>query len=80
MDYAKAISLPELEKAAFECARGVRWKESVAKWMYERIPRLAELHAQLVSGRYKLSDYIIFRLCDPKPRIIHSTRFRDRVV
>lgn len=54
MDYAKAISVEELEKAAFECAKGVRWKESVAKWMFCREQNVLKLHEDLVKGRYKL--------------------------
>ena len=38
------------------------------------------LHDELMSGRYKLMQYSIFKIHEKKTRIIASTKMRDRVV
>lgn len=80
VSYERAISYDELMKAAKQCANGVRWKQSVAKWMYDAPTNVAQLRKDLLNGTYKLGKYSVFMLNDPKPRIISSTKFRDRIV
>lgn len=80
VDYDKAISYEELLKAAKQCSNGVSWKASVANWMYNANANVAALSEDLKNKTYVLGSYVVFRLKDPKMRIISSTRFRDRVV
>lgn len=84
-NYKKAISYDELIKSANECARGVLWKESTAKFMYDKYSRVAQLRKILLDnssiiGSYKIQSYIKFKTYDPKPREISATRIRDRVL
>ena len=39
-----------------------------------------QLHAELVNGTYKTSEYSIFTITDPKVRTVYRLPFRDRVV
>ena len=39
-----------------------------------------KLSRDLLSGKYSLQDYLVFKINDPKPRTIFATRYRDRVV
>lgn len=78
--YLKAISFDELIKATNECVRGVKWKESTAKFYTNRLYRIAELRQLLKTNKYKLQNYIKFMTFDPKPREICATRIRDRVL
>lgn len=80
MGYKEAITFSELYKAAQECARGVRWKDSVQDYLRNPLMRTLRLRNDLVSGKYRISPYIRFFVTEPKRREIVATRFRDRVV
>ena len=75
------VDLQALVDAANKCAKGVRWKESVTQWVFNVHLNCAKLLNEIKSNKYKLSSYCVFHLIDnKKPRLIHSTKFRDRVV
>ena len=74
------ITVDALVQAAKKCANGVRWKDSVAQWMFNVYANCARLYDKIINSTYKLQKYIIFNLSEKKPRIINSTRFPDRVV
>lgn len=78
-DFEKALSFKELYRGALECARNVRWKESVQIYLRNILSRTAMLRHDLLSGKYKIMPYIRFMVYEPKKREIVSTRFRDRV-
>ena len=80
MDIFRKITLQKLIDAANECAKGVRWKESVTQWMFNVHLNCAKLLNEIKTNTYKLSPYFVFHLNDKKPRLIHSTNFRDRVL
>ena len=79
-DIFEKINIKTLIDAANECAKGVRWKESVTQWMFNVNENCSKLINEIKSNQYKLSPYFVFHLNDKKPRLIHSTKFRDRVV
>lgn len=79
-NYKKAISFDELIKATNECVKGVKWKESTAKFYNERMFRIVQLRKELHEGKYKIQSYIKFLTYDPKRREISATRIRDRVL
>ena len=80
MGYKEAITFRELYKAAKQCARGVRWKESVQDYLRNMLARTFILCRELEQGRYRLQPYVRFLIYTPKVREIVSTRLRDRVV
>lgn len=79
---ASILTFDGLMEAARQCARGVRWKDSVAAWTHPRNLALncLRLKEELDSGTYRLGGYAVFRVTEPKERVIRSPRFRDRVV
>ena len=79
---ATTITFESLKKAAQECARGVKWKDSIATWVHPRnlAANCLKLWRELDSGKYKLGGYVVFDVVEPKRRTIRSPRFRDRVV
>lgn len=78
-DFEKAVSLSELTKAAEQCAKGVRYKASVIKFLRDNLCKCHRLRQDLLTGKYKISKYLQFIINEPKRRVILATRFRDRV-
>lgn len=79
MSYEKAITISELRKATKKCARGVRYKDSVADYYLHSLTRNVRLKDDLESGKYKIAPYTEFYVTHPKKRLVSATRFRDRV-
>ncbi len=77
--YEKVISFNELLKAAIECSKNVFWKSSVINWIFDKEKHCYELSKKLKNGTYRISPYMYFNLVGPKPRLISSTKFTDRV-
>ncbi len=76
----ETFTFENLLQAAKECAKGVKWKNSVIKWDANILNYCLRLEQDLASGRFRWSDYIIMQITSPKPRTVNSLRFRDRVV
>ena len=69
-----------LLRAARKCMRGVGWKNSVIKWR-ENLPAYClRLERELARGTFKWSAPVQMAIASPKPRMVNSLRFRDRVV
>ena len=79
MSYETALTLKSLREATHRCARGVRYKESVAEYYLHSLTRNVRLKSEIESGRYKISPYTEFWVTSPKKRLVSATRFRDRV-
>lgn len=77
--YENACRLSELMKATRQCAKNVRWKESVEAYEDKAILKNHVLAEEIRKGTYKISPYIRFNVQEPKERLIHATRIRDRV-
>lgn len=74
------FTFENLFRAAKECSKGVRWKNSVIKW-HENASRFClRLEKELADGTFKWSDSVKMVITSPKKRIVNSLRFRDRVV
>ena len=81
-DMASIITFDSLIEAANQCARGVKWKDSIASWVHPRNIALNcnRLKRELDDGTYRLGGYVTFEVMEPKRRTIRSPKFRDRVV
>lgn len=77
--FEKACRLSELMKATRQCANNVRWKESVQNYEDKALLKNYVLAKEIRKGTYKISPYIQFYVQEPKERLIHATRIRDRV-
>lgn len=62
-----------------KACRNVRWKTSVIRFESNALDNLVLLRRSLLDGTYKIDRYQIFRITEPKPRIIAATRLKDRV-
>lgn len=78
----ESFPLDILLRAVDDCAKGVSWKSSVLRWTIpsNKLRYALALKKELDSKTYKVSPYTVFRVTEPKPRVIHSPMFRDRVV
>ena len=50
------------------------------RWRLDCLHLCRKLERELATGKYHLSKYVVFHIVSPKPRIIRSLHFRDRVV
>ena len=67
-----------LRKGLAKSCRNVRWKASVISYEAHAIERTYELRQQLLAGTYKVSDYQVFHVHEPKERTIMATSIKDR--
>ena len=73
------LKLSELRKAFRKCAKGTRYKDSVADYWINSLHKNYKLKQEIITGRYCLSPYTRFYVYEPKVRKILATRIRDRV-
>lgn len=76
--YDDAISYGELYKGLQKAKRGVLWKNSAASYDMNAIENTRKLREELTRGTYRISEYQIFTVYEPKEREIVATRIRDR--
>ena len=70
----ESFPLDILLRAVDDCAKGVSWKSSVLRWTIpsNKLRYALALKKELDNKTYKVSPYTVFRVTEPKPRIIHS--------
>jgi retron-type reverse transcriptase len=78
--YEYIISLANLLQAWQEFVRGKRGRLDVQEFERHLEDHIFDLHADLLSGRYRHGPYHRFHIFDPKHRIIHKATVRDRLV
>lgn len=78
VNYEKIISFDELYKGLLKSKRGVMWKDSVAGYYIHGLKNTYRLRQDLIKKTYRLSQYQMFYITEPKLREIIATRIRDR--
>lgn len=78
MTYDEVISFGELYKGLLKSKRGVIWKDSVAGYYIHGLKNTYRLRKDLKNKTYRLSQYQMFYITEPKLREIIATRIRDR--
>lgn len=78
--FDKIISLENLFLAWREFRRGKRDKPDVQEFERNLEDNLFRLHRELNENLYRHGEYQKFTIQDPKFRVIHKARVRDRVV
>lgn len=78
MTYDEVISFGELYKGLLKSKRGVIWKDSVAGYYIHGLKNTYRLRKDLLNKTYRLSQYQMFYITEPKLREIIATRIRDR--
>ena len=74
------VSIDNLLRSWQEFLRGKRNKKDVQKFSMNLMDNIIELHHELAGKTYKHGQYQSFRINDPKPRQIHKSPVRDRLV
>jgi len=74
------ISIENLLLAWQEFVKGKRGKADVQEFSSRLMDNIFALHYDLANLTYKHSNYQVFRINDPKPRIIHKAVVRDRLL
>ena len=79
MDKELIISEDALFESMNKCAKGVKWKGTVAYYRHHWPDEIDKLSAQLHDGTYKERKAKFFTITEPKTREIMSIHFRDRI-
>ena len=78
--YEKIISKENLY-LAYEKAKKAKGSRKKAKIFAEHLDeRIDRIHEQLINGTFRTSKYTVFKVYEPKERIICSLPFEDRIV
>lgn len=79
-DFERVYDFSSLYAGFLKARRGKRQKESVAKFEANLLEAVSLLSQMLKNKTYKPSDYFIFRVYEPKERIVMTNAFKDKVV
>ncbi len=79
MDKETIIGIEALFESMNTCAKGVKWKGTVAYWRHHWTDEVPKLSRQLHDGTYKERRAKFFTITEPKRREIMSIHFRDRI-
>lgn len=80
ISYEEIIALDNLLAAWPEFAPGKRSRKDVQEFNVRLTDNIIELHDDLVNLTYVHGGYLALNISDPKPRHIHKTSVRDRVL
>ncbi len=72
------LSFDNLYKALKKSCRNVRWKTSVITYESNALKNTYTLRKELLDHTYKIGEYQIFRIHEPKEREIKATKIKDR--
>jgi retron-type reverse transcriptase len=78
--FNKVISLENLFLSWGEFKRGKSRRADVLEFEFKLEENIFALQRELADKTYKHSPYSSFRICDPKPRLIHKAAVRDRLI
>jgi RNA-directed DNA polymerase len=78
--FEKICSFEHLVKAASRAAKGKKGKPRVAQFIQDLENQAISLEDDLTNRSYLPKSYRIFKIHDPKERMICAAEFRDRVV
>jgi len=78
--YEDIISAENLLDGWKEFLHGKKKKEDVLVFQNNLMQNIFLLHQDLKTKSYKHSAYEAFNISDPKPRVIHKARVRDRLL
>jgi retron-type reverse transcriptase len=78
--YNHIISLENLLEAWTEFAKGKRSRADVQGFERNLMANIISLHRALAAKTYAHFVYRIFKISDPKPRVIHTASVRDRLL
>ena len=78
-DEESVIGFDPLYESMFRTKKGVDWKDSVASYYHRGVERTDALSKGLHDGTYHAAPTKYFTITSPKPRVIGSVAYRDRI-
>lgn len=79
--FENVIAIKSLYEAAYEAAKGVRWKASVQRYLLNAVRNSGRMHAKLLRGEDIRKGFVCFDIYERgKLRHIKSVHFSERVV
>ena len=79
-DFTRVYDFGNLYAGFLKARRGKRGKASVAKFEANLLEAICLLSEMLKNRTYKPSDYFVFRVYEPKERVVMTNAFKDKVV
>lgn len=80
MDFNEVLDFNNLYTGYLKCRKGKAWKNSTTAYQVDATYKTWKLRHELLTKKYKMDDYNVFPIFQPKPRIIKSISFEDKVV
>lgn len=78
--YKIIYNFENLYNAYKKARKGKRWKDSIVKYEINTLEATTYLQYLLKTKKYNLGKYNVFRIYEPKERVIMSIPFKDKVV
>ena len=79
-DFEKVTDFKNMYRAFRKARCGKGFKKSAARFDAAALDGVNTLIAQLKDKTYRISEYIEFKVYEPKERVIQTTSFKDKVV
>lgn len=79
-DFEKVYDFENLYKAYRKARLGKRWKDAAAKYEINALDATHFLSNLLKTQTYKPSEYKIFKVYEPKERVVMTNSYKDKVV
>ena len=79
-DFIDASELESMYRAYKKARCGKRWKQAAINFEINAMEAVLLLGEQLRKGTYTLSEYNVFKVYEPKERIVMSNSYKDKVV
>jgi RNA-directed DNA polymerase len=80
IELADIAAISNLAEATLRAARCKRERPAVRAFLADLETNLERLAQTILTGRAPRGEYRCFRICAPKPRVIHAACFPDRVL
>lgn len=79
-EFERVYDFGNLYAGFLKARRGKRGKASVAKFEANLLEALLLLSEMLKNKTYRMSEYFVFRVYEPKERVVMTNAFKDKVV
>ncbi len=79
-DFEKVTDFSNMYRAFRKAKCGKGYKKSSARFNLAALDGVNTLISQLKDKSYRVSDYVEFKVYEPKERIIQTTSFKDKVI
>lgn len=78
--FEEAFTFEKLLIAHKKCRRSKQHKRATISFEINLASKLSTISQQILSGKFKLGEYRVFKIYEPKERLIEALPYNDRVV